>query len=268
MPQPQSGTIAYPRDHKMLLVCRINDLPMNAMSASHLGAMVPGWVMEINKKNAQIQMVATIGYCPMSWTLIWQGRHPPGFELELWEKDDDEFDDGTMFFFITSNSAEENRNLFDQIKPYLRKLGSVVGEFHGESLEIDREAWDEKLNTLSPLIGKDHPEFFNSAFAYLHGNFKNETSSRETLCQQLESEGVLTRTFETRFGTEPGRLHLTLTGTLDNLEEFEEPGTIPLNTSESLTVSDYYFVPSLELLVAVRMGTLRMGEFSPTAKWK
>lgn len=300
MPRAQTGITSLPPKNVLILSFRVEDLPMKAMSIGHIAANVPGLANEIRDSASGSDLLYSIGFGSMLWNFIWQGQLPPGFrplefddELEDEEEDEDEMSSGSdlTFCFFASN-PELLHHLAEESQTHLKNIAEA-NEIIFATLVADskNQHADNKENKADGIvIGPEHPEFFQSSFLFTLGlsptpetNPKLSLAEQENLSQNLANDLVSLTANETGLvhhlyacQTENERRHylLALSNRVDPFQNILDVVLSPSADSLQTPLGNMeitptlHFLPSLEILAALRMGTLRMGPLSPTAKWK
>lgn len=297
MPCAQTGVTPLPPENALILSFRVEDLPLKAMSIGHIAANVPGLVNEIRGSASASDLIYSIGFGSLLWNFIWQGNMPPGFRpLEFDEEiDDDEEDDeltsgsDLTFCFFSSNS-DLLHHLEEESQVHLKNIATVNKRVLANLVEDpkDHDTFENEKAIASVLVENKFPEFAQSSFLFTLGmtpaspeNSKISKTGRENLSPKLatyfnsltEAEpGLIQHLYSPQTENQDEHYLLALSASVDPFQKILSavqstgPLQIPLRDFEfSPTL---HFLPSLEILAALRMGTLRMGSLSPTAKWK
>jgi hypothetical protein len=301
MPRAQTGITPLPPENALLLSFKVEDLPLKAMSIGHIAANVPGLVNEIKASAGNSDLLYSIGFGSMLWNFIWQGNMAPGFrplefdeeKAELIDDDDEEEEmssgsDLTFCFF--SSDTDLLHYLAEESQTHLKSLALVnimVLANRVQSPEGNSPVDIEKV-TASVLIDKKFPEFSESSFLFTLGlapsskaNSKLSKADQEIFNQNLangfnslvgEESGLIHHLYSSQTENQHGHYMLALSNRVDPFQNILSSIQSPAAGSKILhdleITPTLHFLPSLEILAALRMGALRMGPLSPTAKWK
>jgi hypothetical protein len=291
MPRAQTGITPLPPKHALILSFSVEDLPLKAMSIGHIAANVPGLVNELRASDSDL--LYSIGLGSLLWNFIWQGNMPPGFRpLELDGEDEndeeeendeeDETDGSDLTFCFFSSNSDLLHQLAEESQTHLKNVARVNEMVFANLVESPK-----KENTADAvLIDPKYPEFAQSSFLFtlgLSSNSKPAKTDHETLSQNLakyfhslaEKESCLIHhLYSAQTDNECKHYLLALSNSVDPFQKILDtvlcPSADSLQTPlQNLEITPaLHFLPSLEILAALRMGTLRMGPLSPTAKWK
>jgi hypothetical protein len=295
MPLAQTGITYDPPKQALILSFRVEDLPLKAMSIGHIAANVPGLVNEIRDSASASDLIYSIGFGSLLWNFIWQGNMPPGFRpLEFDEEIDDDDDEPTSgsdltFCFFSSNS-DLLQHLEKESQVHLKNIATVNKRILANLVENpkDHSTFENKNAIASVLVENKFPEFAQSSFLFTLGmapasqtNSKITKSDHENLSRKLalyfnsltEAEpGLIQHLYSPQTENEHGHYLLVLGNNIDLfqkiLDTVQSPDSLQIPLRDLEFSPALHFLPSLEILAALRMGTLRMGSLSPTAKWK
>lgn len=302
MPRAQTGITPLPPENVLILSFKVEDLPLKAMSIGHIAANVPGLVNEIKASSANSDLLYSIGFGSMLWNFIWQGNMPPGFRpLEFDEERDDFIDEddedeeemssgSDLTFCFFSSDTDLLHYLAEESQTHLKsmaKANKMVLANRVQSSEYNSPDDIEKV-TASVLINKKFPEFSESGFLFTLGLAPSSTTNsiqpkaeQEIFSQNLansfnslagEESGLTHHLYSCQTENEHGHYMLALSNRVDPfqniLSSIQSPTAGPNILHDLEITPTLHFLPSLEILAALRMGTLRMGPLSPTAKWK
>jgi hypothetical protein len=296
MPRAQTGITPLLPKNVLILSFRVEDLPLKAMSIGHIAANIPGLVNEIRESASGSDLLYSIGFGTLLWNFIWQAQHPPGFrplefedENEIEEEDEDETDGSDLTFCFFSSNPDLLDYLAEESQVHLKNIARVYDRVLANLVEEpkdNRPAGNEK----NVVIGPEHPEFFQSSFLFTLGlapapqtNSKLSKADQESISQNLAKDFLSLTENETGLihhlyacQTESERRHYLL-ALSNRVEPFQNILDAVVSSSDDFyktplgnmeITPTLHFLPSLEILAAFRMGTLRMGPLSPTAKWK
>jgi len=295
MPRAQTGITPLPPKNALILSFKVEDLPMKAMSIGHIAANIPGLANEMRASASGSDLLYSIGFGSLLWNFIWQGNMPPGFrpleiDKEIEDEEDEETDGSDLIFCFFSSNLDLLHELAEESRAHLKNIAEVneiVLANHVQDPKCDRPVEAEKT-TASVLIDKKYPEFSQSSFLCTLGLTDN--SETNTLLSPAEQEGFshnMAKNFNSLTRKESGLLHhlyswqtenerghylLAMSNRVDPFQNILDtvlsPSADSLQTGNIEIIPSLYILPSLEILAALRMGTLRMGPLSPTAKWK
>jgi len=298
MPRAQTGISPLPPNNALILSFKVEDLPLKAMSIGHIAANIPGLVYEMRGSNSASDLIYSIGFGSLLWNFIWQGNMPPGFrplEVDRENEDDGEDEDertsgSDLIFCFFSSNLKPLHDLAEQSQAHLKNIAEV-NEMTLASLvqrpKSDRPVTDENI-TASVLIENQFPEFAQSSFLFTLGltslpetTIKLSSAGLETQSQNLEKNlyslagkesSLLHHLYSFQTENERGHYLLAMSNQIDPFQNILS-AVLPPSAGSLLSANvdvtpAIYFLPSLEILAALRMGTLRMGPLSPTAKWK
>lgn len=140
------------------------------------------------------------------------------------------------------------------------------------------------------LIDNKYPEFAQSSFLFTLGladtsqtNSNLSKADQKTLSQNLVKDflsltanesGLIRHLYSCQTENECRYYLLALSDRVDPFQKILDAVLSPSNNTFQTPLKNMditptlHFLPSLEILAALRMGTLRIGPLSPTAKWK
>ena len=242
--QAQAGVLDPPRQHTLIQVYSFEDLPLITMNVARIGAQTPGMASEIagNEKH-----YAVVGFGPMTWTWLTPDKPVPGGfrafdETEIEEEDVPETE-GDILLYFSSDHADLNREIANQVREMFGKDGELIEEVVAESFTPT----NVEPTTENILIDRAT-------------NLDTEQSSF-VFTQRFQGEKeILSTQYQTCFSCKGDRYTMTFSNNPDELEAYGE--TVP-PVSRGL-----FFIPSLDLLTSLRMGGIRMGSLAINAKWK
>lgn len=295
MPLAQTGISPLPPKNALILSFRVEDLPMKAMSIGHIAANIPGLVNEMRTSASGSDLLYSIGFGSLLWNFIWQGNMPPGFRpLEIDEEndeDEDEMSSGSdLTFCFFSSDTNLLHQLAEESQVHLKNI-AAVNKIVFANLVQDQKSnnpVEDEKTTAAVLIENKYPEFAQSSFLCTLGltdNSKTNTTlspaEREALSQNLakvfhsltaKESGLLHHLYSWQTENERGHYLLAMSNRVEPFQNILD--AVLTSSADSLQIGNVditpalYFLPSLEILAALRMGTLRIGPLSPTAKWK
>lgn len=247
--QAQEGVLNSPKKHTLIQVYTFEDLPLITMNVARIGAQTPGMASEIAGTEKHYAMV---GFGPMTWIWITPDKPVPngfrGFDETYIEDEDVPETEGDILLYFSSDYADLNRVMADQVRDLFGKDGELLEEVVAESFN-----WSNKPVVENMLI--------------------DSTTNRDTeqssfvVTQRFEGgEEVPSKHTQTSFvcktGSGADRYTMTYSNNPAKLEEHSDSVPRP-PTSRGL-----FFIPSLDLLTSLRMGGIRMGSLAINAKWK
>lgn len=283
MSRAQTGISPLLPKHTLIVSFRVRDIPLSAMSVGHVAANVPGLANEFRRSATGSDLVYTIGFGWQVWNFIWQGAMPPGFshleiEEEVEEEDEDDDEPGPHLLFCFSASEPDIlQELALQSQRHLKNIADVHETVLGtpvENLSIE----SQETNTTA-LIGKQDPEYAQSSFLLALGMTSEKKILNNSLAKDLKTlteneSGIIPHLYTCKAETKSQHYLLAF---CDHVQPFQEildqvstpsPDSLEAPWSDINLSPSLFFLPSLEILGALRMGTLRMGPLSPTARWK
>lgn len=275
MARPQSG-VAHPSQKYGLSVrYQIKDVPTHAMTIAHLGAMIPGLAAEIGGVNSSPRVDYLVGFGSVLGSFIWQGNQPRGFDrLNSLEKEKvfQPHTDGDFLIFVSSHSLEINHKLEECVQSYLSKLVIKKDLIEGKMGDILYTA--ESRDRM--LIDASDPEFNQSCFVWLRGienmegvgNVPTGIDAHEKEGTSLNSIGVISHRMYYELEGKNCFLEFSFAPIPELFKNVFQDQELSLKQNFQYLSKGFFFLPSVEVLVSSRMGTLRMGSLSPTAKWK
>jgi hypothetical protein len=296
MPSEQTGITPHSPKNILILSFSVEDLPLKAMSIGHIAANVPGLVNEIKDSAPASDLLYSIGFGSLLWNFIWQGNMPPGFrplefDVETEEDDEDELASGSdLTFCFFSSDSDLLHHLAEESQVHLKNI-ATVNEMVLASLvedQINHNLVDNEKTTASVLVDKKFPEFAQSSFLFTLGmtpaspeNSQIPQADHEILSGKLANNfnaltanetGLIQHLYSYQKENQYGHYLLAWSNSVDPFQKIlsavESPDSIQTPLGDLQINPTLHFLPSLEILAALRMGTLRMGSLSPTAKWK
>ncbi|GEM_PF-3344713 len=277
MGRPQSGLIVPPQNNLISLVYHVEDLGVNAMSVSKIAAMIAGLAEEKEKCDFDSKNNYMIGFGARFWSLVFHLNLPKAFErfrpLNLKQVDPVEVG-GDFFIFFNAQNSDWNERLLSEIEINLRELTETADQFNGWPV-FSTDLKDNK----KVLIGSEDPEFLGGCFTLrLKFSWDEKDESENLLAKDFRNfieskhfKGIVEQ-FLARsllFQNKNDFLLMILSKTPQQLEDvLEEISRIESKFFLFLEFGSYAFVPSIDVLTGLRMGGLRMGALSPTARFK
>ncbi|MZH01966.1 MAG: hypothetical protein F3745_00775 [Nitrospinae bacterium] len=241
--QAQPGVLSAPHKYSLVQVYNFEDLPLITMNVARIGAQTPGQASEIagNEKH-----FAMIGFGPMTWTWLTPDKPVPGgfraFDETEIEGEDEPETEGDIFLYFSSDQAELNRKIADQVQDLFGNDGELVEE-------VVLEGFDRTNEKENILIESST-------------NLDTEKSSFVFTQKFLGEDEVPSKLYQNSFICNAERYTMTFSNDPEKLEEHGESVTRPPVTRR------VFFIPSLDLLTSLRMGGIRMGSLAINAKWK
>ena len=275
MARPQAGVARPPQKYGLSIIYQVKDVPMHAMSIAHLGAMIPGLAAETGEANSSVKANYLVGFGSLLGSFIWQGNQPRGYSSLDFLKKDESFQpitDGDLWIFFSSQSTEINHKLEECVQSYLSKI--IIKKELTEGEMADTPYTSEPRERI--LIDSSDPEFNQSSFVWVREtggatgvekvSIKKNAPAKEWsplnvteghsygMHYELEGKNYFLKFY---FAAEPKLFN----------KIYQDQKIPPKQNFQSVS-KGFFFLPSVEVLVSPRMGTLRMGSLSPTAKWK
>ena len=241
--QAQPGVLSAPHKHSLIQVYNFEDLPLITMNVARIGAQTPGQASEIAGGEKHF---AVVGFGPMAWTWLTPDKPVPGGfrafdETDIGGEDVPETE-GDIFLYFSSNHAELNRKIADQVRELFGNDGELVEEVLLEN--FDRTNDQENI-----LIDRTT-------------NLDTEKSSF-VFTQKFQGEvEVPSSHYQNSFICNADRYTMTFSNDPQQLEEHGDSVPRPPVSRR------VFFIPSLDLLTSLRMGGIRMGSLAINAKWK
>ncbi len=285
MSRPQSGIKPNSSVYSHLWVFNVIDLPMNAMSVSQFSVMVPGLASELLKMNPGNQIECTVGFGQMFWILVWHTGKPNGLkEFEELEIKNVTFPggEGDLLIYVSSDNYKLIEKLGDQIKKNLHRLTEVVDEVEIQKRKCQKS--EEKKEDISAppsiLIGPDQPDFTGGSFLWVQkfsGKKSNPITAGEGFNQIIKSQdkNYLIHSWPQNSFKDESQWILVFNRDLEEWEDFllrnfESVSSENCQWLEAIKpVTGWsFFVPSLDVLIGLRMGGIRMNRFSTTQQFK
>jgi hypothetical protein len=277
MARPQPGSIFPPQNNNVSLVYQVEDIGVNAMSVSKIAAMIAGLAEEKEKFGHEAKINYMIGFGFRFWSLVFHLNSPKafeGFRPSVLKQIDPVEIGGDFFIFFSSQNSEWNSKLLSEVEINLSDLTETTDRFDGTSAFLTNLSDNKKT-----LIGPEDPEFSGGSFTLRLRFLWNEDDESEiNLAKKfrsfIESENSkkLMERFSVRsffFQNQNQLLLMLIAKTPHQLENIlEEIYEIESDFFLFLEFGSYLFVPAVDVLTGLRMGGLRMGKLSPTAKFK
>ena len=241
--QAQPGVLNAPKNHSLVQVYSFEDLPLITMNVARIGAQTPGHAFEIAGSEKHF---AVVGFGPMLWTWLTPDKPvPSGFhafeETEI-EGEDVPETEGDIFLYFSSDHADLNRKIADQVRELFGNDGELVEEVLLESFDRTNDQEEILIDRTTNLDTEKSSFVFTQKF-------------------QGEAE-VPSRHYQNSFICNADRYTMNFSNDPQQLEEYG--GFVP-RPPVSRRV---FFIPSLDLLTSLRMGGIRMGSLAINAKWK
>jgi hypothetical protein len=241
--QAQSGVLSAPKKHSLVQVYNFDELPLVTMNIARIGAQTPGMASEIagNEKH-----FAVVGFGPMTWTWLTPDKPVPsgfrGFDETEIEGEDVPETEGDILLYFSSDHADLNRIIADQ----LRELFGNDGELAEEVVLEDFERTNDKENI---LIDRST-------------NLDTEKSSFVFTQKFQGGAEVPSKYYQNSYSYDTDRYTMTFSNNPGQLEEHGDSVPRPPVSRR------IFFIPSLDLLTSLRMGGIRMGSLAINSKWK
>ncbi len=286
MSRAQTGVSPRLPKNTLIVSFRVRDIPMSAMSVGHVAANVPGLANEFRKSTPGSDLVYTIGFGWQLWNFIWQGAMPPGFshleieediEDEIDEDEDDEDSGPSLLFSFSASQPDILHELAEQSQTHLKNIADVHDMTLGTPIALPAPHLTKEGKAPGALISNKHPEYAESSYLLnlrldsLNG-IRNELLTQDVLSLTENEPGLIPHLYGWEMDKKSGH-HLM--AYCDHVQPFQDildrmasTDSLKAPWNDIKTHPALYFLPSLEILAGLRMGTLRMGPLSPTARWK
>lgn len=284
MSRAQTGVSPRLPKNTLIVSFRVRDIPMSAMSIGHVAANVPGLANEFRKSTPGSDLVYTIGFGWQLWNFIWQGAMPPGFShLEIEEDIEDEIDEDdedsgpTLLFSFSASQPDILHELAEQSQTHLKNIADVDDMILGTTIAPPAPCPANEQMADGALISNKYPEYAESGYLLnLRLDSLNETRNelliKDVLSLTKNEQGLIPYLYGREMDN---KLDHHLMAYCDHVKPFQNildriasTDSLKAPWDDIKTHPALYFLPSLEILAGLRMGTLRMGPLSPTARWK
>ena len=241
--QAQPGVLSPPKKHSLVQVYNFEDLPLITMNVARIGAQTPGMASEIAGSEKHF---AVVGFGPMTWMWLTPDKPVPGGfrafdETEIAGEDVPETD-GDILLYFSSDHADLNRELANQVGQLFGNDGELVEE-------VSLESFDRTNDTENILIDRST-------------NLDTEKSSFVFTQRFQGEEDIPSTQYQNSFLCNTDRYTMTYSNDPTGLEAHGE------SVSRPPVSRGVFFIPSLDLLTSLRMGGIRMGSLAINAKWK
>jgi hypothetical protein len=241
--QAQSGVLSVPKKYSLVQVYNFDELPLVTMNVARIGAQTPGMASEIagNEK-----LFSVVGFGPMTWTWLTPDKPVPGgfraFDETEIEGEDVPETEGDILLYFSSDHADLNRIIADQVR-----------ELFGKDGELAEEVVLEKF---------DRTNDKDNIFIDRSTNLDTEKSSF-VFTQKFQGRAeVPSKYYQNSYPLNTDRYTMTFS---NNPRQLEEHGDSVPRPPVSRRI---FFIPSLDLLTSLRMGGIRMGSLAINSKWK
>ena len=249
--QAQAGVLETPKKHTLIQVYNFDDLPLITMNVARIGAQTPGMASEIAGKEKHFAM---IGFGPMTWIWLTPDKPVPGgfrgFDETEIDGEDVPETDGDILLYFSSDHADLNRAMANQVRELFGKDGELIKEFVAESF-VQTNAKDNLAENIL-IDRKTNLDTEKGSFVFTQ-QFQGE---KEILSDSYQNS------FTCKAGSKSGLYTMTFSKDPAQLESHGESVPRP-PVSRGV-----FFLPSLDLLTSLRMGGIRMGSLAINAKWK
>ena len=241
--QAQAGVLSTPKKHSLVQVYNFDELPLVTMNVARIGAQTPGMASEIagNEKH-----FAVVGFGPMTWTWLTPDKPVPGgfraFDETEIEGEDAPETEGDILLYFSSDHADLNRIIADQVRELFGKDGELAEELVLENFERT----NDKENI---LIDRST-------------NLETEKSSFVFTQKFQGGAEVPSKYYQNSYPYDNDRYTMTFSNNPGQLEEHGDSVPRPPVSRR------IFFIPSLDLLTSLRMGGIRMGSLAINSKWK
>ena len=282
MSRAQTGISPLIPKYSVIVSFRVRDIPMCAMSIGHVAANVPGLANEFRKLAPGSNLVYTIGFGSQLWNFTWQGALPPGFShLEVEENEEDENEDNDdsgpdLIFCLSASQPDILHEVCEQSQIHLKKIADI----HEMTLTtLVENPEDSQLSNEEPraLISKKFPEYAESSYLLalrLTHSAESAIVFPSAVDKILKDSRLIHHLNTWKTEKEYGHYLLAFCDHVKPFQDILDRLAVPSADSLQARWNDIqirpslFFLPSLEILAGFRMGTLRIGPLSPTARWK
>lgn len=261
MAGPQSGVFDLSHKHITLLALEVPEAGLSAGSVSKAAAVIPALTAGLGKDRPEWNPVSFVAFRPLFWSFAWQGGQPSGLHpaRKLFGAVEAAELEGDMLICLASESPECNDALEQLV---LEKLGRAVDLLENFKFPPSPDARSLSEPTRNTLIGKDDPEFENGALAVTRHFFRPGAASSTPVFSNPEQLGegycFSCENDEDCFQIVMSKDAVSFSGLADP-EDVE---------GVEIKSKGYYFIPSLDVLLGLRLGGIRMGTLSPTHPYK
>mgnify|MGYP006429438455 FL=1 len=241
--QAQSGVLSAPKKYSLVQVYNFDELPLVTMNVARIGAQTPGMASEIagNEKH-----FAVVGFGPMTWTWVTPDKPVPGgfraFDETEIEGEDVPETEGDILLYFSSDHADLNRIIADQVRELFGKDGELAEE-------VVLEKFDRTNDKDNILIDRST-------------NLDTEKSSFVFTQKFQGGAEVPSKYYQNSYPYDNDRYTMTFSNNPGQLEEHGDSVPRPPVSRR------IFFIPSLDLLTSLRMGGIRMGSLAINSKWK
>ena len=241
--QAQSGVLSAPKKYSLVQVYNFDELPLVTMNVARIGAQTPGMASEIagNEKH-----FAVVGFGPMTWTWVTPDKPVPGgfraFDETEIEGEDVPETEGDILLYLSSDHADLNRIIADQVRELFGKDGELAEE-------VVLEKFDRTNDKDNILIDRST-------------NLDTEKSSFVFTQKFQGGAEVPSKYYQNSYPSNTDRYTMTFSNNPRHLEEHGDSVPRPPVSRR------IFFIPSLDLLTSLRMGGIRMGSLAINSKWK
>ena len=241
--QAQPGVLSAPKKHSLIQVYNFDDLPLITMNVARIGAQTPGMASGIagNEKH-----FAVVGFGPMTWTWLTPDKPVPGgfrvFDETEIEGEDVPETEGDILLYFSSDHADLNRIIADQVRELFGKDGELAEE-------VVLEKFDRTNDKDNILIDRST-------------NLDTEKSSFVFTQKFQGGAEVPSKYYQNSYPSNTDRYTMTFSNNPRHLEEHGDSVPRPPVSRR------IFFIPSLDLLTSLRMGGIRMGSLAINSKWK
>lgn len=285
MSRAQTGVSPLLPKSTLIISFRVRDIPLSAMSVGHVAANVPGLANEFRKSTPGSDLVYTIGFGWQLWNFIWQGAMPPGFShLDIpdeteddIEEDDDEDSGPSLLFSFSASQPDILHELAEQSQTHLKNIADVHDMILGTPIALPAPHLTKEEQAAGALISNKYPEYAESSYLLnlrldsLHGTH-NELLARDFRSLTENEPELIPHLYGWEMDKKSGHHLMAYCNHVkpfqNILDRIASTDSLEAPWDDIKTHPALYFLPSLEILAGLRMGTLRMGPLSPTARWK
>jgi len=285
MARAQSGLLRTVQSESTLQIYSMVDMAMNAMSVSQFTVMIPGLASDLLKRWPEETLTCTLGFSRMFWLLVWHTGLPRGFyDLEDLETEGGSFPvtEGDVVIHLSATRPELLDEMDREIRNNLK--GMVTPEVEIRAPILQGEASKAQAPSEIPpgiFIGPEEPDFTQGSFIWVQ-KFVEKQPSQVSLLHLFEEklrgmknpDQFMVRALPFENSNERGVMMLTHFRKSDSLEDLmmalleEGPCQEGGEGSFSAVSGTSFFIPSVDVLIGLRMGGIRMNRFSTTRQFE
>lgn len=266
MARPQSGIFDLSQKHITLLTFDVPGAGLSAGSVSKAAAVIPALAAGLGKDRPEWNPVSFVAFRPLFWSFAWQGAQPLGLHpaRKLFGPAEAAEMKGDILICVASESSACNDVLEKLI---LEKLGRAVEIL--EHLKFPPSLSETGAGSLRPptrdtLIGNEDAEFANGALAATRYFSLPGNGAPPLVFSASEASGE-GYTFVCEKDDGKDCFQMALSRDAASFSRLADPEDVE---GVEMKSKGYFFIPSLDILLGLRLGGIRMGTLSPTHPYK